>query len=58
MHFYQLGVQGRRIPIYSYFYMVVNPLTGKSFDLPPILDVPATSLQHIIVDQKQGKKIN
>lgn len=43
---------------FSYFFTVLNPVTRRSRDLPPILDVVHPALKRIIVDKDgQGYKV-
>jgi len=42
----------RKTSFRSYFFKVINPLTGYEYDLPPILDVGNIHMNHILVDRE------
>ena len=43
---------GENAAVRSYFFTVMNPLTGRSRDLPPIMNVRADSVTRIHVDRE------
>jgi len=45
----------RKIHLRSFFYTVVNPLTQRCLDLPPVLDVIDVHLHRITLDRETGR---